>query len=101
MCDASDFAVAAVLGQRKDKAVRVVYYSRKTLDDAQRNYATIEKELHAVVYAPDKFRTYLLSSKEYDLEIRDKKGAKNVVADHLSRHQSEPIADSFPDNSLR
>jgi hypothetical protein len=51
MCDASDFAVGAVLGQRKDKALHVIYYASKTMDDAQVNYTTTEKELLAVVYA--------------------------------------------------
>lgn len=63
MCDASDFAVGAVLGQRKDKNLHVVYYASKTLDDAQSNYTTTKKELLAVVYAFDKFRPYLVGSK--------------------------------------
>lgn len=63
MCDASDFAVGAVLGQRKNKIFHVIYYTSKTLNDAQLNYATIEKELIAVVYAFDKFRSYFVESK--------------------------------------
>jgi hypothetical protein len=43
MCYASDFAVRAVLGQRKDKKPHVIYYASKTLNDAQLNYATTEK----------------------------------------------------------
>ncbi|XP_056688625.1 uncharacterized protein [Spinacia oleracea] len=136
MCDASDFAVGAVLGQRKNKVLHAIYYASKTLDGAQMNYATTEKELLAVVYALDKFRTYLVGSKviihtdhaalkyllakkeakprlirwilllqEFDLEIRDKKGAENVVADHLSRLKFQSstdgaINDSFPDDHL-
>ncbi|KAF8110672.1 hypothetical protein N665_0080s0007 [Sinapis alba] len=42
MCDASDFAVGAVLGQKKDKKLHAIYYASRTLDDAQRNYATTE-----------------------------------------------------------
>ena len=63
MCDASDFAVGAVLGQKKGTALHVIYYARKTLDDAQSNYTTTEKELLAVVYAFDKFRPYLVGNK--------------------------------------
>lgn len=44
MCDASDYAVGAVLGQRKDKKVHAIYYALRTLNDAQLNYATTEKE---------------------------------------------------------
>jgi len=51
MCDASDFVVGAVLGLRKDKKLNAIYYASRTLDDAQRNYATTEKELLVVVFA--------------------------------------------------
>ncbi|KAG7528280.1 hypothetical protein ISN44_Un202g000010, partial [Arabidopsis suecica] len=116
ICDASDFAVRAVLGQRKDKKLHAIYYASRTLDDAQRNYATTEKELLAVVFAFEKFRSYLVGSKvivyivhaalkylmqkkdakprllrwilllqEFDIEVRDKKGVENGVADHLLR----------------
>ena len=63
MCDASDFAVGAVLGQKKGKAQHVIHYASKTLDDAQINYSTTEKELLAVVFAFDKFRPYLVGHK--------------------------------------
>ena len=43
MCDASDYAVGVVLGQRVDKKLNVIQYASKTLDTAQRNYATTEK----------------------------------------------------------
>ncbi|XP_057734261.1 uncharacterized protein LOC130949607 [Arachis stenosperma] len=85
MCDASDFAVGAVLGQRKNNLVHVIYYASKVLNDAQRNYTTTEKELLAIVFAFDKFRSYLIGAKEFDIEIKDKKGVENKVADHLSR----------------
>ena len=55
MCDASDYAVGAVLGQRVDRLPYVIYYASKTLNDAQLNYSTTEKELLAVVFALDKF----------------------------------------------
>jgi hypothetical protein len=63
MCDASDYAVGAVLGQRIEKLPHVIYYACRTLNDAQLNYSTIEKELLAVIFALDKFRSYLLGSK--------------------------------------
>ncbi|CAN6560283.1 unnamed protein product [Malus baccata var. baccata] len=135
MCDASDYALGAVLGQRKDKQLHVIYYASRTLNDAQLNYSTTEKELLAVVFALDKFRSYLLGTKviiytdhaalkylltkkeakprlirwmlllqEFDIEIRDKKGSENVVADHLSRlvHEEDivPILETFPDEQL-
>ncbi|XP_024441588.2 uncharacterized protein LOC112324170 [Populus trichocarpa] len=62
MCDASDYVVGAVLGQRKDKKPYVIYYASKTLNSAQKNYTTTEKELLAVVFACDKFRSYLVGS---------------------------------------
>ncbi|GJY13705.1 reverse transcriptase domain-containing protein [Tanacetum coccineum] len=63
MCDASDYAVGAVLGQRVHKKFRPIYYASKTMNDAQEHYTTIEKELLAVVYAFEKFRSYLIISK--------------------------------------
>ncbi|GJS45927.1 reverse transcriptase domain-containing protein [Tanacetum coccineum] len=63
MCDASNFAVGAVLGQKKDKYFRPIHYASKTLSNAQTNYTVTEKELLAVVYAFEKFRSYLVLSK--------------------------------------
>ncbi|GJS64202.1 reverse transcriptase domain-containing protein [Tanacetum coccineum] len=116
MCDASDFAIGAVLGQQKTKHFQPIHYASKTMTDAQAHYTTTEKELLAVVYAFEKFWPYLVLSKsivytnhstlkylfnkkdaklrllrwvlllqEFDIIIRDKKGAENLAADHLSR----------------
>jgi RNase H-like domain found in reverse transcriptase len=63
MCDANDYAVGAVLGQRVDKKLHVIYYASKVLDNAQMNYITTEKEFFAVVFAINKFRSYLVRSK--------------------------------------
>ena len=63
MCDASDFAVGAVLGQRRDRHFQPIYYASKTLTGAQVNYTTTKKELIAVIFAFDKFRSYLILSK--------------------------------------
>ncbi|XP_019179609.1 PREDICTED: uncharacterized protein LOC109174831 [Ipomoea nil] len=63
MCDASDSAIGAVLGQRINKMPYVIHYASRTLDNAQVNYTTTEKELLAIVFALEKFRSYLLGSK--------------------------------------
>ena len=62
MCDASDYAIGAVLEQREDKKAFVIYYASKTLDSAQENYTTTEKEFLAVVFALEKFRSYIVGS---------------------------------------
>ena len=63
MCDASDYAIGAVLGQTKDKKHHAIGYASKMLIGAQLNYATTKKELLAVVFAIDKFRSYLVGAK--------------------------------------
>ena len=62
MCDASDFAMGAVLGQRKEKILRAIYYASRTFNEAQENYSTTEKEMLAIVFACEKFRPYILGS---------------------------------------
>ena len=62
MCDASDYAIRAVLEQREDKKAFVIYYASKTLDSAQSNYTTTEKEFLDVVFALEKFRSYIVGS---------------------------------------
>ena len=113
MCDASDFAVGAVLGQQIDKKPTAICYASKTLANAQLNYTTTEKELLAVVFVLEKFRPFILGSKiivytdhaalKYLLSKKEAKprlirwvlllqefdleiiGSENSVADHLSR----------------
>nr|GEV66925.1 reverse transcriptase domain-containing protein [Tanacetum cinerariifolium] len=63
MCDASNFSIGAVLGQRKDKHFRPIHYTSKTMTEAESNYTTTEKEMLAVVYAFEKFRFYLIMNK--------------------------------------
>ena len=79
-----------------------MHYASKTLDYAQRNYGTAEKDFLAVVFACDKYRPYIVDSKviihtdhaairlirwvlllqEFDLHIVDRKGAENHVAEN-------------------
>nr|GEV95256.1 hypothetical protein [Tanacetum cinerariifolium] len=63
MCDASDFAVGAVLGQRIEKHFRPIHYASKMMTEAESNQTTTEKEMLAVVYAFEKFRSYLIMNK--------------------------------------
>ncbi|GJT35885.1 reverse transcriptase domain-containing protein [Tanacetum coccineum] len=69
MCDASDFAIGAVLGQRHEKHFRPIHYASKTMNEAESHYTTTEKEMLAV----------------FDFNVIDTKGAENLAADHLSR----------------
>ena len=71
MCDASDYVVGAVLGQTKDKKHHAIAYASKTLSGAQLYYTTTKKELLAVVFAIDKFRSYLVGAKVIDYTDHD------------------------------
>ncbi|GJX29829.1 reverse transcriptase domain-containing protein [Tanacetum coccineum] len=90
MCDVSDFAVGAVLGQQIDEKFEPIYYDRKTLNNGQEHYTTTEKELLAVVFSFDNFR------------------AENLAVDHMSGLENldlgafteEEITDKFPDEHL-
>nr|KYP42503.1 Retrovirus-related Pol polyprotein from transposon opus [Cajanus cajan] len=137
VCDASNYVLGAVLAQRVDKLPRVIYYASRTLDAAQANYMTTEKELLAIIFALDKFQSYFLGSRvvvftdhatlkyllkkadskprlirwmlwlqEFNLDIRDRSEAQNLVADPLGRieraedEDTLPIQDDFPDEHL-
>jgi hypothetical protein len=63
MCDASHYAIGAVLGQIKDRKNHAIAYASKTLIGAQFNYATTEKKLLGVIFAIDKFMSYLVGEK--------------------------------------
>nr|GEZ06327.1 reverse transcriptase domain-containing protein [Tanacetum cinerariifolium] len=63
MCDASDFAIGAVLGQCQEKHFRPIHYASKTMTESESNYTTTEKEMLVVVYAFKKFRSYLIMYK--------------------------------------
>ena len=62
MCNASDYAIGAILGQRKECKPFVIYYASRTLNSAKMNYTISEKELLVVIFALDKFRLYLIGS---------------------------------------
>nr|GFB22843.1 reverse transcriptase domain-containing protein [Tanacetum cinerariifolium] len=62
MCDASDYAIGAVLGQCKLKHFQSIHYASKMMTEAQIHYTTTEKEMLVVVYAFQKFRPYLVLS---------------------------------------
>ena len=63
MCNESDFTIGVVLGQRQENIFRPIYYASKTLNKAREKYTTTEKEMLAVVYSCEKFRSYILRSK--------------------------------------
>ena len=63
MCDLNDYAIGAMLGQKRDITFQVIYYASRTLNDVQMNYATTEKELLAIVFAFDKFMSYLIGNR--------------------------------------
>ncbi|XP_048493451.1 uncharacterized protein LOC104897300 [Beta vulgaris subsp. vulgaris] len=63
MYDASDYVVGAVLGQRVGRVLHAIYYASMTLNEAQRNYSTTEKESLVVVFSLEKFRSYFLGTK--------------------------------------
>jgi hypothetical protein len=63
MCDASDYAIGDVLGQREGKNLNVIQYASRLFNDDQKNYATTEKEFLAIVFACGKFRYYIINSK--------------------------------------
>ena len=62
MCDVSDYAMGAVLGQKTNKMFRAIYYASKTFNEAQDNYSTTKKEMLAMVFACEKFKPYILGS---------------------------------------
>ncbi|GJS83475.1 reverse transcriptase domain-containing protein [Tanacetum coccineum] len=111
MCDASDFAIGAVLRQRKNKHFQPIHYASKTMTEAQAHYTTTEKELLAVVYAFEKFRSYLVLSKSIVYTDHSaikylfaKKDAKprlmRLENPHQDKLENKEITETFPLETL-
>nr|GEZ26083.1 reverse transcriptase domain-containing protein [Tanacetum cinerariifolium] len=116
MCDASDFAIGAVLGQRRDKHFRPIHYASKTMSEAESKYTTTEnvtdhsalKYLFSKKDAKARLLRWVLLLQEFTFTIVDTKGAENLAADQLSRlenpHQNvldpKEINESFPLETL-
>nr|GEX79506.1 DNA-directed DNA polymerase [Tanacetum cinerariifolium] len=114
MCDASDFAVGAVLRQRKSKHFQPIHYASKTMTNAQAqttvytNHSAL-KYLLAKQDAKRRLLRWILLLQEFDVIIRDKKVAENLAADHLSRLENpiqsdlekKEIIETFPLETLR
>ncbi|GJX16358.1 reverse transcriptase domain-containing protein [Tanacetum coccineum] len=81
ICDASDFAIGAVLGQRHEKHFRPIHYASKTMNEAESHYTTTEKEMLVVA----RLLRWVLVLQEFTFKVIDTKGAENLAADHLSR----------------
>nr|GEZ83643.1 reverse transcriptase domain-containing protein [Tanacetum cinerariifolium] len=90
MCDVSDFAIDAVLGQRQEKHFRPIHYASKTMTEAESNYTITEKEMLAVVYlfakkdSKARLLRWVLLHQEFSFKVIDTKGAENLAVDHLS-----------------
>ncbi|GKD19014.1 reverse transcriptase domain-containing protein [Tanacetum coccineum] len=89
MCDASDFAIGAVLGQRKTKHFQPIHYASKTMTDGQAHYTTTEKELLVVVYAFEKFRPYLVRIYQKSQENRQKQASTDKRIKRVQKEAKE------------
>ncbi|KAJ9552344.1 hypothetical protein OSB04_016389 [Centaurea solstitialis] len=95
MCDASDYALGAVLGQHRNGKLHAIHYASKTLDPAQMNYSTTEKELLAILFAIENFRTYLGQTR-----LRELRSRPSLAFRVRFIPSSSPIDDSLPDDHL-
>lgn len=77
VCETDDNAVSAVLGQHKGNKLNIIYYASHPLNDAQINYAKNDRELHAVIFACEKFRPYITETKV--IFYTDRQAVKEVL----------------------
>nr|GEU84782.1 reverse transcriptase domain-containing protein [Tanacetum cinerariifolium] len=91
MCDASDFAIDAVPGQRKTNHFQPIHYAMYT-DHSALKYLLSKKDAK-----PRLIRGFSLQ--EFDIIIRDKKGTENLAADHLYRLEN-PHKDVFENKDI-
>ncbi|GKF05509.1 reverse transcriptase domain-containing protein, partial [Tanacetum coccineum] len=101
MCDASDFTIGAVLGQRKTKHFHPIYYASKTMTEAQIHYTTTEKEMLVVVYAFEKFWLYLVLSKS--IVYTDHSALKYLMNKQDAKPRQGKISqrDETPQNAIQ
>nr|GEW99927.1 reverse transcriptase domain-containing protein [Tanacetum cinerariifolium] len=101
MCDASDFAIGAVLGQRKMKHFQSVHYASKTMIEAQIHCTTTEKEMLTVVYEFEKFWPYLVSSKS--IVYTDHSALKYLLNKQDAKPRQGKISqrDEMPQNTIQ
>nr|GEW64958.1 hypothetical protein [Tanacetum cinerariifolium] len=93
MCDANDFAIGAVLGQRHEKHFRPIHYASKTMTEAESHYTMTEKEMLVVVYAFTKFRSYLILNKS--IVYTDHSALKYLFAKKIPRRDYSDGFSSF------
>ncbi|XP_061338843.1 uncharacterized protein LOC133285603 [Gastrolobium bilobum] len=94
MCDASGYTMGVVLGQRS----KVIVFT----DHVALKYLMTKQD------AKQRLLRWMLLFQEFDLEIKDKAGVENKVADHLSRIQDKnlqegpeiEVNESFPDKQV-
>nr|GEW59889.1 reverse transcriptase domain-containing protein [Tanacetum cinerariifolium] len=93
MCDASDFAVGAVLGQRIEKHFRPIHYASKMMIEAELNYTNTEMEMLAVVYTFKKLCSYLIMNKS--IVYTDHSALKRMISKPGDPDREVPIAETF------
>nr|GEZ55612.1 hypothetical protein [Tanacetum cinerariifolium] len=99
MCDANDYGVGAVLGQRIEKHFQPIHYASKTMNQAEANYTTTEKEMLAK-HAKARLLRWILLLHEFNFKVIDTRGAENYAADHLSQLEN-PYKNTFDPKEIK